>query len=76
MTSLTTSLVKRKNSKSIDKSNKNIKLNKDKLDQPDSSAIPGFLSKTFEIFSNVEFQPVCGWNESGDAIEIKNVNII
>jgi hypothetical protein len=35
--------------------------------------IPGFLTKTFEIFSNDEFEDLCGWGENGDTIIIKKV---
>jgi len=35
--------------------------------------IPGFLTKTFEIFSNEEYSDLCGWGENGDTIVIKKV---
>ncbi|KAG5180276.1 HSF-type DNA-binding-domain-containing protein, partial [Tribonema minus] len=32
--------------------------------------IPGFLTKTFEIFSNPNFTSQCGWGVNGDTIVI------
>lgn len=42
-------------------------------DDGKKSNIPGFLTKTFEIFSNEEFEDLCGWGENGDTIIIKKV---
>lgn len=32
--------------------------------------IPGFLTKTFEIFTNPAFSKMCGWGANGDTIVI------
>jgi hypothetical protein len=40
------------------------------------SSVPGFLSKTFGIFSNPQFADVCGWGPNGDTIIIRKVIII
>jgi len=37
------------------------------------TTIPGFLTKTFEIFSSGEFKDLCGWGSRGDTILIKKV---
>ena len=42
-------------------------------DDKKSTSVPGFLTKTFDIFSNPAYQDLCGWNESGDMITIKRV---
>jgi hypothetical protein len=36
-------------------------------------SVPGFLSKTFEIFSNPEFSDMCGWGSNGETIVISKV---
>eukprot|EP00624_Nannochloropsis_granulata_P005053 evm.model.NODE_35794_length_6463_cov_7.710196.1 len=37
------------------------------------TTIPGFLTKTFEIFSSGEYRDLCGWGPRGDTILIKKV---
>jgi len=37
--------------------------------------IPGFLTKTYEIFSNSEYERVCSWGPSGDTIVIRDTSI-
>jgi hypothetical protein len=37
------------------------------------TTIPGFLTKTFEIFSSGEYKDLCGWGPRGDTILIKKV---
>jgi len=37
------------------------------------ATIPGFLTKTFEIFSSGEYKDLCGWGPRGDTILIKKV---
>jgi len=34
----------------------------------------GFLTKTFEIFSNIEYADLCGWGPKGDTIYVRKVN--
>lgn len=34
------------------------------------NAIPGFLTKTYEIFSNPEYAECCGWGENGESIVV------
>jgi hypothetical protein len=36
--------------------------------------IPGFLTKTYEIFASPEFTDLCGWGENGNTIIIKKVS--
>jgi hypothetical protein len=36
-------------------------------------SIPGFLSKTYEIFNTPEFDEVCGWGPKGETIVIKKI---
>ena len=38
------------------------------------ASVPGFLTKTFEIFSSPEYSECCGWGPNGDTIVIKKVN--
>lgn len=38
-----------------------------------SSVVPAFLTKTFEIMENPEFEPFVTWNEQGDGIVVKKV---
>eukprot|EP00611_Tribonema_gayanum_P018379 TRINITY_DN31474_c0_g1_i1.p1 TRINITY_DN31474_c0_g1~~TRINITY_DN31474_c0_g1_i1.p1 ORF type:complete len:153 (-),score=17.85 TRINITY_DN31474_c0_g1_i1:5-463(-) len=35
--------------------------------------IPGFLTKTYEIFSNSSFSKLCGWGVNGDTIVIYKI---
>ena len=35
--------------------------------------IPGFLSKTYDIFTNKEFENICGWGARGETIIIKKI---
>lgn len=37
------------------------------------ASVPGFLTKTFEIFSSPEYADCCGWGANGDTIVIKKV---
>lgn len=37
------------------------------------ATIPGFLTKTYEIFSSAEHKDLCGWGARGDTIVIKKV---
>jgi len=37
------------------------------------SSVPGFLTKTYEIFSSHENRDKCGWGPNGDTIVIKQV---
>ncbi len=37
------------------------------------AGIPGFLTKTYEIFSSGEYSDLCGWGAGGDTIIIKKV---
>lgn len=37
------------------------------------SAIPGFLTKTYEIFSRIEHQEYCSWGAKGDSIIIRKI---
>ncbi len=37
------------------------------------TSVPGFLTKTFEIFSTPEFADCCGWGQNGDTIIIRKV---
>lgn len=38
------------------------------------SAVPPFLQKAFEIFSEPAFEHICGWGESNDTIFIKDID--
>jgi hypothetical protein len=38
------------------------------------ASVPGFLTKTFEIFSSPEYSDCCGWGANGDTIVIKKVS--
>jgi hypothetical protein len=35
--------------------------------------VPGFLTKTYEIFSKPEYGEYCGWGVNGDSIVIRKV---
>ena len=35
--------------------------------------IPGFLTKTYEIFSSGEYEDLCSWGPAGDTIIVKKV---
>lgn len=37
------------------------------------ASVPGFLTKTFEIFSNPEYSDCCGWGPNGETIVIRKV---
>ncbi|CAM9411699.1 unnamed protein product [Chrysoparadoxa australica] len=37
--------------------------------------VPGFITKTYEIFSNPKFDDICGWGPRGDTIIIKQVHL-
>lgn len=37
------------------------------------TSVPGFLTKTFEIFSSPEYADCCGWGPNGDTIIIRKV---
>ncbi len=37
-------------------------------------SVVGFLTKTYEIFSNPEFIDCCGWGPDGTTIEIKKID--
>jgi hypothetical protein len=41
-----------------------------------STSVPGFLTKTFEIFSTPEYGDICGWGPNGDTIIIKKVALL
>jgi hypothetical protein len=41
-----------------------------------STSVPGFLTKTFEIFSTPEYGDICGWGPNGDTIIIKKVAFV
>lgn len=36
-------------------------------------SVPGFLTKTYEIFNTPEYQDICSWGPNGDTINIKKV---
>lgn len=36
--------------------------------------VPGFLTKTFEIFSSPEYSDCCGWGSNGETIIIRKVS--
>lgn len=38
------------------------------------SAVPPFLQKAFEIFSEPSFEHICGWGETNDTIFIKDID--
>ena len=38
-----------------------------------STSVPGFLTKTYEIFSNPEYADCCGWGPTGETIIIRKV---
>ena len=38
-----------------------------------SQSVPGFLSKTYDIFNSSEYSDCCGWGVNGDTIVIKKV---
>jgi hypothetical protein len=35
--------------------------------------VPGFLTKTYEIFNTPEYQDICSWGPNGDTINIKRI---
>eukprot|EP00428_Durinskia_dybowskii_P081129 CAMPEP_0170433518 /NCGR_PEP_ID=MMETSP0117_2-20130122/42547_1 /TAXON_ID=400756 /ORGANISM="Durinskia baltica, Strain CSIRO CS-38" /LENGTH=716 /DNA_ID=CAMNT_0010693285 /DNA_START=37 /DNA_END=2187 /DNA_ORIENTATION=- len=37
------------------------------------TTVPGFLTRTFEIFSSPEYSDCCGWGPNGDTIVIKKI---
>ena len=37
------------------------------------SSVSGFLSKTFEIFSDTSHDDICSWGPNGDTIQVKKV---
>jgi hypothetical protein len=37
------------------------------------TSVPGFLTKTFEIFSSPEYADCCGWGPTGETIIIRKV---
>lgn len=37
------------------------------------TSVPGFLTKTYEIFSTPEYYDICSWGVNGDTIIIKKV---
>lgn len=37
------------------------------------ASVPGFLTKTFEIFSSSEYSDCCGWGSNGETIIIRKV---
>ena len=37
------------------------------------TTIPGFLTKTYEIFNTPEYTDCCGWGNNGSTIVIKKV---
>ena len=40
-----------------------------------AAVVPGFLTKTFDIFSDDSYIDYCGWTEDGNGIVIKKVII-
>jgi hypothetical protein len=36
-------------------------------------SVPGFLTKTYEIFNTPEYQDICSWGPNGDTINIKKI---
>ena len=41
--------------------------------EPGAPPVAGFLSKTFDIFSNDEYKDYCGWLPDGNGIVVTNV---
>ncbi|KAJ1420232.1 HSF-type DNA-binding-domain-containing protein [Ochromonadaceae sp. CCMP2298] len=37
------------------------------------TSVPGFLTKTFEIFSSIEYADCCGWGANGETILIRKI---
>lgn len=44
-----------------------------KSQAPSVNTIPGFLTKTYDIFGNREFSEMCGWGPDGDTIVIYKI---
>jgi len=43
-------------------------------DAKGSTRVPGFINKTFEIFSNGTYPNLCGWSTAGDTIVIHKIS--
>jgi hypothetical protein len=43
-------------------------------DEKSTSRVPGFINKTFEIFSNTSYSNLCGWSAPGDTIVIHKIS--
>ena len=39
------------------------------------TSVPGFLTKTFDIFSNPNYSEMCGWGANGETIVIRRVSL-
>jgi hypothetical protein len=40
-----------------------------------AASVPGFLTKTYEIFNTPEYHEICSWGPNGDTINIKKVSL-